>query len=259
MALKTNLVALWEFAEASGNRADSSGNAYTLTDTRSVGSTSGKFSQNAAVFVASSTDYFELADNANLSGGDVDFSIGAWVRLSSTGTGTNKVIAGKWGTTGNQREYLVYWDSASNRFVFWGSVSGTTNDVTRSASTFGAPASDGSEWCYVFAYHDSVNNIVGISVNDGARDTTAHSTGVKDGTSQFHIGAMRPANLWYMDGDVQQVAVWKEVKTTGDVSAIYNSGSGLAYSSWDASTVTGPLIGGRLVGGRALIGGRLVR
>ncbi len=248
MALKTNLVGLWEFSEASGDRSDSSGNAYTLSDARSVGSTSGKFSQNAAVFVASGSKYFEIADNANLSGGDVDFSIGAWVRLSSTGTGVNKCIAGKWGTTGNQREYVLFWDSASNRFVFWISVSGTTNDVTRSASTFGAPASNGVEWCYVFAYHDSVNNVVGISVNAGTRDTTSHSTGVKDGTSQFHIGALRPASIWYMDGDIQQVAVWKEVKSTGDVSSIYNGGSGLAYSSWDAGGIV-PLLDSKMLNG----------
>jgi hypothetical protein len=41
-----------------------------------------------------------------------------------------------------------------------------------------------------------------------------------------------------MDGDVQQPAFWREVKTTEDIASIYNNGLGLAYSAWDVPVVS---------------------
>ena len=52
IALSTNLVAYYRLTEASGSRADSSGNGYTLTDNNTVGSRAGKVGANAALFAA---------------------------------------------------------------------------------------------------------------------------------------------------------------------------------------------------------------
>ena len=57
--------------------------ANTLTDTNTVGATTGKVS-GARDFELSNSEYFTIADNAALSVGDVAFTVAAWVNLESS-------------------------------------------------------------------------------------------------------------------------------------------------------------------------------
>lgn len=212
MALTDNLISVWELTEASGNALDSYG-SNTLTDNNTVGAASGKII-GSRDFERDNGEYFSKADNASLSCGDIDFTIAAWFKSESN---NSQVIVSK-----STAEYQLYMASSVIRW--------NIKDVIELSS--GVTISTGT-WYHIFAWHDSVNNLIGTSVNGAAAVTTSYSGGCTDGTNDFGIGAISSGigfNCW--DGCIEQVAFWKRVVDSTDRATIYNSGAGLAYSSW---------------------------
>jgi hypothetical protein len=224
MALKDNLVSHWKLDEASGNRADSHG-SNTLTDNNTVGSGTGKIG-NGADFVAANSEYLSCADTAGLSGGDVDFELGLWVKLDSLAT-TQKIYL-----KGNGSGYEFYLDfenvTAQFRATFYAS-DGFTDGQSVLAANFGAI--DAGTWYRVHTWHDSVNNLIGISVN-GTINTDNRTTGVFDSDRDVNIG--RSPFGEHFDGLIDEVSFWKRIVGTTDRAEIYNAGAGLDFDLWDA-------------------------
>jgi hypothetical protein len=220
--LLTSLISYWKLEEASGTRADAvtaSGN--DLTDNNTVTQNPGIIA-NAAQFTRVNTEYLSHADNASLSTGDIDYTVAAWVYLDSK-PGNMGIIAKDSG--GANREYVLQYTNASVRFVFTvlDTAGSTIGLVT--ANTFGAPST--GTWYLVVAWHDSVNNLVGISVNGGTADTAA-TTGVPaDKTATFYIGADQAVSNW--DGRIDEVGFWKKVLTATERTNLYNGGAGRTY------------------------------
>lgn len=221
MAIADSLVAYWKLDEASGSRTDSFG-ANTLTDNNTVTQAVGKIS-NAAQFTAANLESLSIVDNAALSMGDIDFTITAWVYLD-TKQAFNTAV-GKWNNvTGPAREYLLFYRNSTDRFEFIVSNDGTAQ-IIATANTLGSPSL--GTWYFVACWHDSVANTINIQVNNGAVDSTAHTTGVLNGNSPFRLGAVESG--LYHDGRVDEVGIFKRVVGAGDLAAIYNGGAGLPY------------------------------
>lgn len=224
MALSDNLIAYYSLDEASGNAIDAHG-SNDLTETGgTIASTTGKVG-NCRDFEADDTEQFELADNAALSTGDIDFTIACWVKVEA-GSGTVFPVAvSKHSATAAQREYLLYFDTTANRFALAVYVSTSQIDVV--ANNFGAVSQD--TWYHLVAWHDSVNDLIGISVNAGTADTTLHSGGVNDGNAAFQIGAASAASL-HWDGLIDEVGFWKRKLTAEEITWLYNGGAGRSYA-----------------------------
>lgn len=112
MALRTNLVSYWRLDESSGNAADSTASANTLTNA-SVTYSAGILN-NGAVFAAASSADLSHADNASLSIiGNISFS--CWVKMSSQpALNSNMNLMAKWVAAGGQRSYqLSYLDASA--------------------------------------------------------------------------------------------------------------------------------------------------
>lgn len=214
MALTDSLVSYWALEEASGNRADSHG-SNTLTDNNTVASATGKIST-AADFEASNSEWLSCADNAALSTGDIDFSLSFWVYFESTGY---QELAGKWTGGGTDREWLIYTFGGAMSFQVQGPSSGQT-------VTHGTSLTSGV-WYHVVVWHDSVNNVIGITINDTSAVTQAHSGGANDGTADFTLGG-RSGSV-YFDGLMDEVGFWKKVLSAAEITSLYNGGSGFAY------------------------------
>ncbi len=222
MALTDSLVSHWAMNEASGNALDSFG-SNTLTETSgTIDSAVGKVG-NCRDFEAGDTEYFELADNASLSTGDIDFTFACWINFESIAT--FPVIFSKSVNSGNQREYMLFCDTGVNRLIFRVSSNGTAT-TDRQATTLGAPTT--ATWYFVVCWHDSVNNTLNIQVNNGTADSTSYSSGVFDSTAPFQIGAQSSVGI-YFDGLIDEVSFWKRVLTAPERTTLYNSGAGLAY------------------------------
>ena len=183
----------------------------------------------AAQFTRANSESLSIGDNTDLSTGNIDFTLAAWVYLDSKpGAGAFMAIAGKY--VSPNREYRLIWDSVDDRFKFQVSDTGA-NAVTVIASTFGAPAL--GTWYLVKGWHDSVANTINIQINDGAVDSGAHSAGVYDGTAGFEIGAANTSSTW--DGRLMCVGFWKSVLSSTLRTTLYNYGSPLSRAQLPAT------------------------
>lgn len=199
--------------------------ANTLTTVNTPTIVSGKLS-NGLDLELSASQYAGIASNSELQMGDIDFTISAWVRLESKGA-ANQQVCGKYSVGGTQ-EYRLYYNGALDRWAFAVTSDGTgSTRVTVVADTFGGPST--ATWYHIVCWHDAANNQLCISVN-GQTDTASHSAGVYAGTTSFTIGASADTTN-YLDGIIDDPAVWKRVLTSGERAHLYNSGTGYVAGS----------------------------
>ena len=209
MGLSDNLEAFWKLDEASGSRADSSGNGRTLTDNNTVTQATGKVG-NAAQFTAANSEYLSRADEAGLSfGNNVSFSISVWV-YGDTWTGAQREIINK-----NTTEWRLRISNAG-RPIFSLPGSTLTHSATLSLAT----------WYHIVAWYDAVADVSGMAINDGTPETTADATGATDGTNELRVGRLGTA---YFDGRIDALGIWRRVLTAAEITQLYNSGSGLEH------------------------------
>jgi hypothetical protein len=226
VALKDNLVAVWELDEASGNAIDVHGPHDAAETDGTIGAASGPSGLSGARDLeAGDTEWFAVADHDDLSGADVDWAVCGWFYIESAGT---RVVVSKWLTTGNQREFQVLTISGILRFTVSGNGTAATSvDDTTSLST--------ATWYWFCCWHDAAANTINIQVNNGTPVSIAHSTGTLNGTGNFVLGAQSAGGSPW-DGLLAQIAYWKGRYPTSDERAeIYAAGAGLPYADWDAA------------------------
>lgn len=254
MALSDNLISYWSLDEASGDALDAHG-SNDLTETGgTIAAATGKVNGGRDL-EAGDTEHFAKSDNADLSTGDIDFTFAGWCNIESGGL-TTRCLIGKW--TVGEREYLLCYDegggiSAGNRFKFAISADGTANVNVSDTTT----VSTGT-WYFVVAWHDAAANTINIQVNNNTPSSTSHSSGVRNGTSAFVLGAL-VADFWNFDGILDEWGFWKRVLTSDERTELYNSGNGrdYAYIAGGAPTTAKRLINGGLVN-HSFMGGGLV-
>ena len=213
-ALLNALVAHWRLEEASGVRVDAhAGN--DLGDVNTVAQAAGKLG-NAASFVAGNEESLSIGDNAALSMGNIDFTVGGWVRFDAlTGTG----LVGKWAT--GSIEYIVYFDGTNLRFH-------VSNDGSSNVSVVNSAAISANTWYFFVAWHDASADTINISVNNNTAASVAHSSGVYNGSASFHLGR-NEEGLTYLSGRLDSISIWKRLLTASERTQLYNSGNGLDY------------------------------
>lgn len=219
MSLLDSLVSYWPLNEASGNALDAHGSLHLTETSGTIGAAAGRIS-GARDFEAGDTEYFGLADNASLSAGDIDFTIACWVNPESV-TGFQGIASKGWQSVPDANsEWMLFLSSGAARFLCRGS--GTSPQPQAS------PSLTAGSWYWLMAYHDSVNNQIGISVNNGTVATASHSLGVNDGNREFQIGASTGINFFW-DGLICEFGLWKRLLTSDERAQLYNNGNGLAY------------------------------
>lgn len=220
MALTDGLVSWWSLDESSGNAIDSHG-ANTLTDINTVGVATGVVS-GARDFERGNAEAFEIASNATLQTGDIDFSFAGWLKMESN---VLMFAFSKGGVVASTREYGLY--TSTDRILRFFVVDSSSVAATATA----AAATPLATWVFVYCYHDSASNVVGISINNGTAVTSAHSTGVRTGTFKFELGARQDQSAWW-DGCLDEWAFWKRLLTPTELAEIYNSGVGITYPGY---------------------------
>jgi hypothetical protein len=215
MSLLTSLVAAWEF---DGDATDAHGaNDLTLFNSPAYGT--GVVNAQALDLELSSSQYATIADNADVSTGDIDFTVEVWFKAESLPDYSRLFTKD---SAGSNREFGVYfitgipvwetsWDGSNTSGLAWGSALST------------------GQWYQLVVWHDAANNRRGISINAGTPATDSYSTGVFNSTAPFQVGA-GTAFGGYFDGLVGPVRMWKRVLTTGERAELYNAGAGLPYA-----------------------------
>jgi hypothetical protein len=128
-----------------------------------------------------------------------------------------------------RREYICYYFETTNS-LFWelSSDGSDANETGLEATSFGAPSL--ATWYFVYADYDAAGNLMRICVNDGTKDSIAHTGGAGgDQNANFILGDMAAGGT-ALDGSLDQVGFWTRKLTNAEVAWLYNSGNGRAYS-----------------------------
>lgn len=219
-----SLQGLWFMEEASGNRADFSANANTLTDNNTVGSSADcKQGLKSADFEEANSEYLSITDAAQtglaITGA---ISICLWLKLESSGI---RRMVTKYTTVGNQRAYQVMSTlTADNDIGFVLSPDGT--NVT-SAYTAADVVAAGT-WAHVAAVYNGTDMRIyvnGALPNNGTNNPKTYSSGIYDTSAAFILGNYS-GNANYMDGLLDEVAVFNRALSAAEVAKIYTAGFG---------------------------------
>lgn len=219
MPLDDNLIYFHPLDEASGNAVDATGSV-GMSESGTIGTGTGLMYSTARHL--DPTEYFQTGDSASVSWGDIDATIGVWLKLDTKAA--DQLIIVKGGATW---EYSLYYDTAVDRLrwnVF--SASGWGGGTNVSASSFGAVPT--ATWMFVMCWHDATNNTISIQVNNGTVDSLSHSGGVWDGGFSLNYGDAANG----IDGLMQGSFMSKRLFTADERTWLYNSGSGRTYASW---------------------------
>lgn len=192
----------------------------------------------ASQFVAASSQYLSIADNAALSTGDVDFWFSGWWNLSAFGV-TGQTLLSKWGgLASGLEEYLLYYPGLGKVGFY---VSATGGDGGTPVEVAANPSA--AAFHHYFCWHDSVANTINISVDVGTPVTVSFSGGTIDGAAAFQIGKDQTSN--YLNGLSANVAFGKSppggfatTPATTIRDTLYNSGAGVDLRTIDSATKT---------------------
>lgn len=224
--LLANLVSFWSLEEASGSRADAHG-SNALADNNTVTNAAGKVG-NAASFAAASSEYLSIADNASFT-----VTSFTWLLWIYTGTlDTTFRFAVTKDTGGANREYGVGKDDSKRAYAFCFNQAGS---VVERRST---PALSDNTWYLLEIYYDSVAQLFGLRINDGAvavQVPVALTAPIRDTSAALNIGRLGSGS-GYWNGLVDQVGMWSRVLTTAERTWLYNSGNGRSYAEVAAYT-----------------------
>lgn len=210
--LLTGLVSYWPLT-SNANDVHGSNN---LTNNNSV-----TFGAGGADFNGSSQS-LSHADNADLSTGDIDFTLALKVRFD---TNPGCIMIGKWNGDGSNSEYVLSYDQlATLRFEFIVRKADDSGSSWVEANSLGAP-SIGVDYT-IIAWHDASANTINIQVDGGTVDSVSYSAGVRDGGAAFTLGAYSLGLAGFLDGKLKDVGLWKKVLSGGERTTVF---SGATY------------------------------
>jgi surface protein len=221
----TNLVNDWSMDETSGTRADSHGSA-DLTDNNTVTSATGVIS-NAASFNPANSEY--LSSSTQPVTGTVARATECWFKTSYSGTDGQCITDYGAGSTGARWRI------------------GIDNGGLVALRVFGATKIWDSSW-NDGNWHHLVMQVAASSdcddvevYVDGTLDTSASgasaTVSIDTGTGSQRIGLRSNATNGF-NGQIDEFRNWNRVLTSAEITWLYNSGSGRAYSDVSAGGIT---------------------
>lgn len=175
------------------------------------------------------------AADAVSAGGDITLLWSGWVNFwDDFGEQT---IAGVWLPTGNQRSWRAYKTSGH---VLAADFSADGTNVTTVSS--GVTATE-EVWRLVAIYHDHVNDLVGIKINNGSWVTAAHTGGLfNSATARLAFGSHGTTGAWTasLRASVDSPMLFKSPTSSFDdiATALYNAGSGIDPNDLTPTQVT---------------------
>jgi hypothetical protein len=157
-------------------------------------------------------------------GTTVSFTLGCWVYFTSLPSNEVALLGKGNGSLANATEYCLLRHHPNNRFAILVSSGSVEQRLEYTALT---PSIN--TWYFVVAWYDHVNDILGMSVNDGTPATMSYSAGLFDSAQPFEVGRFPSYAGEYLPGRVDNILFYKRVLTATEITAWYNSGTGQDY------------------------------
>jgi len=189
-------------------------------------------------------EYLSRADNASLSIGDLAFWLTIWAFMDSKANLANALITKYDGSSANAEYEFIHRGpgGGANRFSWRVASAAGSGRATLNDALAGVVALQ--TWNHLFVWYDPVAAVIGMIVNGGAAQTTAHTGGAFDGTGEFEIGQERGQPLAW-DGRLAFAALGKSppggfatTPATTIAGTLCNNGHGLDLSVIDSATRT---------------------
>lgn len=221
MALTDNIAAAWHLDEASGTRADATGNGRNLAETSgTISSTTGKI--DSAAQGSGGGSYLAVADSifdGNQSGDPPGFTFACWFKSSGSHV-SGQGIGGFSDTDTNDGWRIELNTVVDDHFVIaklFGSVVSLTLEgpLTLDAWTFIVLTWDGSA-AKLYINGSLVDSDSGLAFW-GPTQTT------------FYFGGVPGESNLPCTGSLDEAAYWVRELTAEEVTELYNGGDGLAY------------------------------
>lgn len=217
------LVSYWSMDEsANTTRADFLGN-FNLSDVNGVGSVTGK-NNNAADFNGTN-DYLQNTTFEKTLGGS-DFTISFWVNINSLAS-DNGILGQFLNDSGDRRFYVSVLVDGSIRFLVGNSTGTSSFTITTAASQVSVATTT-----LITVTFETTTGTSTIYKNGGLLLKQESSTTAVNGpstantvTTPFIVG--RNGELTdYLDGWIDELAIWNVALTPNEITEYYNSGTG---------------------------------
>lgn len=243
----TDFISCYELNETSGTRADTNTtNANDLTDNNTVLYGTGK-QGSAADFELSTSESLEDATTSGLPTGNGARTITAWVNFESLPPNdTGMYIVDYGGEVANQEFNLAIVNLSNVKYFWMDRYNAATISTTYSFST--------ATWYFFALTYDGTN--LKWYVNNTLHDTKSVGATLSTANDDFNIGrkGVSTQNLAFMDGLVDIVEIYDRVLTADEMTALYNSGSGVACAG--RATASAPSLPRAVINSKVQIGGK---
>mgnify|MGYP001602929224 CR=1 FL=1 len=241
--LTDNLVAYWTMDEASGNRADSTANAHTLTDNNTVAAAAGILNNGADFELTNGNEALSVADHA-----DFDFSTAmswqAWVKIEALVAGAHAIISKFVG--GSQASYMLRHDGDGTVSLLIPDALTDVDDSDCPRAGISSALVAGTLYHLVMIYDGTLSgnaNRLKLYINNVLQTLSFTGTipaSLQDSTAAVVIGLEALLGTYEYDGIIDEVGAWSRALTADDVRVLYNGGVGIPY----------PLSSGGYLGGK---------
>src|SRR4051812_8949976 len=208
VALTNSIAAYWRLDEIiPGSHTDATGRGNTLLDNNVVTVTIG-IKTNASQFTSLANNSLTIANNADVTTGNVDWTIAFWCYIDNVSN--ERWLVGKQEIGGV--DYGFDFNGGLDgkfRFYINGGVVIVSSTITGSANT----------WYFVCGSHDSVADTLSLSINNGTPDNIT-TGGVSPNTtsSAFSVGRSGYVGFTYqLDGRIDEIGIWKRVLSASDI------------------------------------------
>ncbi len=219
--LCSNLVLLMHFDADISPTSDSSGNNNNGTVNGATWTSSGRFG--GAFSYDGINDYISRADSglsSNFPGkdgtADTDFTFSAWINLRRLVV-SQMIVAKSMPSDPGPKMFTL----PINVSVFGANYNQSIGNIQLLVDT----------WYNIIGVHDSVNNELRLYLN-GVLDISTNNPkpsndGINTNALDFRIGARNDA-LLFLNGTIDDVAVWNRALNSSEISSIYSSGSAIS-------------------------------
>ena len=240
-SLSTGLISYWELEEASGTRVDSHG-PNDLTDNNTVTTVTGVQGE-AANFTRANAETLSISD-ASQTDLDInsDFSFVAW--FNPTTRAHDNGIISKYSSSANKRALALYIKGAgqlgsnpSNALQLDISRDGTgSNRSLFESSAEYITSGDIGNWLFVTATFDLSARTAVLYKNGSVVSHVTLNTGtltsIQNNNLPFRLGdGNQVSDSDKASAALDEVGVWSRILTPTEVTALYNSGSGIPYDA----------------------------
>lgn len=223
MSLLTSLVSYWKFDESSGNAADSYG-VNTLTNNNTATYTTGIIN-NGTDLEASSSQSFSIADASQV-GLDLtgSFSASFWINPETISGGANAVFS-KFNQVGSTGAYNLSTYTSGVDFRLFSSGSLTSKQWAYTFLT--------GTWYHLCIIYTASSGSALLYINGVSQGVvTGLPNSIDNSSVPFAIGGYSAGGGGFFDGIIDEVAIWSRELVSNEVTLLYSSGSGRAFSTF---------------------------